>query len=421
VGYTELAAEAKVVALLKEDSPVESAGADSDVGVVLDITPFYAEAGGQVGDKGVLQAKGLKAEVVDTREPVKGLTVHRIHIAEGEIRVGQLVVAQVEENIRRDTAAHHSATHLLQSALRKVLGDHVYQTGSLVTPYRFRFDYAHFSAPDARQLHRVEALVNQHIRENIPVQSETLPFEEAKQRGAIALFGEKYGDQVRTVAMSDVSMELCGGTHVHATGDIGLCVITSESSVAAGVRRIEAVCGSAAYHRVREGETIIDETAASLNVQREEVCARIEQLLEEKKRLEKDLTRLKSAIVADKVDTMLSAAVDVDGIKVLAVRIDDHDANSLRKTADSLKAKLKSGVVVLGGVSGNKVLLIAGVTKDLTGRLHAGNLLKHVAKIVDGGGGGRPDMAQAGGKDPSKIQAALEEVPRAVRRMLKGG
>ncbi len=421
VGYTQLQVEARVLAIIVDSSPVESAEAESTVEVVLDITPFYSEQGGQVGDKGVLGAKGLKAEVLDTQAPVSGLAVHKVRLKEGELRVGQTVSAQVNENLRRDTAAHHSGTHLLQSALRQVLGDHVYQAGSLVAPDRFRFDYAHFAAPDKRQLRRVEALVNERIRRNIPVETEILPFDEAKQRGAIALFGEKYGDEVRAVRMGDVSMELCGGTHVHSTGDIGLCLITSESSVAAGVRRIEAVCGSAAYRWVRESEDILGEAESSLNAAREDVPARIRHLLEERKKVEKELARLKSAVVADKVDDMLAQAVDVDGIKVLAVRLDDHDADYLRNTMDSLKAKLKSGVVVIGGVSKGKVLLIAGVTKDLTGRVHAGDLMKDVAKIVGGGGGGRPDMAQAGGKEPSKLEAALEEVPNAVGRMAKAG
>jgi alanyl-tRNA synthetase len=420
VGYTELSAEAKVLAILVDGPPVQSVKAESDAEVVLDITPFYSEAGGQVGDKGTLAAKGFAAEVVDTRAPVTGLAVHKIRITSGELRVGQTVLAQVNENLRRDTAAHHSGTHLLQSALREVLGEHVYQAGSLVAPDRFRFDYAHFAAPDERQIRRIELLVNQRIRENIPVETPILPYNKAKGLGAIALFGEKYGNEVRMVKMGDVSKELCGGTHVHATGDIGLCLITSESSVAAGIRRIEAVCGSAAYRRVREDDDILREAESVLNVTRSEIPAKIRQLFEERKKAEKELARLKTALVADKADNLLAQAVDVDGIKVLAARLDDHDAAHLRNTVDSLKAKLQSGVVVIGGVSEGKVLLIAGVTKDLTGRVHAGNLLKHLAKIVGGSGGGRPDMAQAGGKELSKLQAALTEVPSAVGRMIKG-
>jgi alanyl-tRNA synthetase len=297
----------------------------------------------------------------------------------------------------------------------------VYQSGSLVAPERFRFDYSHFTAPDKRQLKRVEALVNQRIRENIPVTTEILPFEEARKRGAIALFGEKYGDEVRMVKMGDVSMELCGGTHVHATGDIGLCLISSESSIAAGLRRIEAICGSAAYERVREDEEIIEEAAAVLNVPREDVPVRATHLLEERKKLEKEIARLKSATTVIRADDLLAGAVDVNGMKVLAVKLDDYDAKQLRDMADSLKAKLKSGVVVLGGAAQGKVMLIAGVTKDLTRRVHAGNLVKEIAAIVGGSGGGRPDMAQAGGKDITKLQAALDEVPAAVERMAQGG
>ncbi len=263
--------------------------------------------------------------------------------------------------------------------------------------------------------------MNQRIRENIPVEAEVVPFEEAKKQGAIALFGEKYGDEVRTIKMGDVSLELCGGTHVHATGDIGLCLISSESSVAAGVRRIEAVCGSAAYERIRNNEDILEDASAALNVAKEDIPARIRQLFEERKKLEKELARAKSAATATKADDMLARVVEVDGVKVLALRLDDCDAAHLRNTADSLKGKLKSGVIVLGGVSNGKVLLIASVTKDLTKKVHAGNLVKEVAKLVGGGGGGRPDMAQAGGQNASELPRALEAVPGIVEGMIKGG
>jgi alanyl-tRNA synthetase len=419
LGYVQLKTDAKIMAILKQGARAESVGAGTDAEVVLDATPFYAEAGGQIGDKGTLEAEGMKTAVSDTQEPVEGLTVHRVHVENGELRVGQMVLARVDESRRRDTAAHHSATHLLQSALREVLGEHVHQSGSMVAPERFRFDYPHFAALEKRELRRIEALVNQRIRENIPVESETLSFDEAKRRGAIALFGEKYGDEVRMIKIGDVSKELCGGTHVHSTGDIGLCVIVSESSVAAGVRRIEAVCGSTAYQRIRDNEDLIEETAAALNAVREDIPGRIAQLFEEKKKLEKELTRLKSAATVDRTEDMLNQAVSVDGIKVLAVRLDDHDATHLRTVADTLKAKLKSGVVVIGGVSNGKVLLIAGVTKDLVDRVHAGNLLKNVAKIVGGGGGGRADMAQAGGKELEKLPVALKEVPVMVERIMK--
>jgi alanyl-tRNA synthetase len=419
VGYTQLQTESKVTALLVNGSPVESIEGDAEAEAVLDITPFYSESGGQVGDKGRLTGTGLEAEVTDTKQPTGELIVHKVRLKKGILRVGAKVLAQVDESLRRDTAAHHSATHLLQSALREVIGEHVYQAGSLVAPDRFRFDYAHFTAPDKRQLKRVEALLNERIRENLPVQAVTVPFDEAKKHGAIALFGEKYGDRVRMVKMGEVSKELCGGTHVHSTGDIGLCILTSESSVAAGVRRIEAVCGSAAYRRAREDEDMLQEMSLYVNAPREAIPERIRQLLEEKKKIEKELTRLKKAVVADKVDDLIAEAVDVDGVKVLAVRLDDQDVSHLRNTADSLKAKLRSGVVVIGGVTEGKVLLIASVTKDLTGKVHAGDLVKDVAKIVGGGGGGRPDMAQAGGKDPSKLEEALGKVPKSVERMIK--
>jgi len=421
LGYVQLHTDAKVLAILSDGEPVESAAGDTEIEVVLDATPFYAESGGQVGDKGILEAEGLEAHVLDAKEPVSGLTVHRVRLEEGELRVGQEVTASVSENRRRDTAAHHSATHLLQSALKEVLGEHVYQAGSLVTPGRFRFDYPHFAAPDKRQIRRIEALVNQRIRENIPVEAEVVPFEEAKKQGAIALFGEKYGDEVRMVKMGDVSLELCGGTHVRATGDIGLCLISSESSVAAGVRRIEAVCGSAAYERIRDNEDILEDASAALNVVKEDIPARIRQLFEERKKLETELARAKSAATATKADDMLARVVEVDGVKVLALRLDDCDAAHLRNTADSLKGKLKSGVIVLGGVSNGKVLLIASVTKDLTKKVHAGNLVKEVAKLVGGGGGGRPDMAQAGGQNASELPRALEAVPGTVEGMIKGG
>ena len=421
LGYVALHTDAKVLAILTDGKPVESARGDAEIEVVLDATPFYAESGGQVGDKGSLEADGIDAQVLDAQQPAAGLTVHKVRLKSGEIRVGQDIVARVSKGLRLDTAAHHSATHLLQGALKEVLGDHVYQAGSLVSADRFRFDFPHFAALDKAQLRRIEALVNQRIRENIPVEAEVVSFDEAKKQGATALFGEKYGDEVRMVRVGDVSLELCGGTHVHATGDIGLCLITSESSVAAGVRRIEAVCGGAAYERIRESEDILEEAATALNAPREDVPDRIRRLFDERKKAEKELARVKSAIASGKTGDMLDQAIEVDGINVLAVRLDDHDSGFLRSTADSLKAKLKSGVVVIGGVSEGKVVLIASVTKDLTGKIHAGNLVKGVAKVVGGGGGGRPDMAQAGGKDVSKLGDALDGVPALVENMIKSG
>jgi len=420
LGYVQLSTDAKVLAILSDGESVDSAAGEAKIEVILDATPFYAESGGQLGDRGTLEAEGIEAHVLDARQPVGGITVHVVDLKKGELRVGQEVVARVSESLRRDTAAHHSATHLLQSALKEVLGDHVYQAGSLVAPDRFRFDFPHFAAPDKRQLRRIEALVNQRIRENIPVEAEVVPFDEAKKKGATALFGEKYGDDVRMVKMGDVSLELCGGTHVHATGDIGLCIISSESSVAAGVRRIEAICGSAAYERIRNNEDILEDAAAQLNVAPEDVPDRIRQMFDERKALEKELARVKSSVASGKTDDMLSETVEIEGVKVLAVRLDDHDAGFLRNIADGLKAKLKSGMVVIGGVSNGKVVLIASVTKDLTEKVHAGNLVKDVAKLVGGGGGGRPDMAQAGGKDVSKLDEALASVPGLVEQMIKG-
>jgi alanyl-tRNA synthetase len=421
LGYVQLNTDAKILAILSEGVPVESARGEAEIEVVLDATPFYAEAGGQLGDRGSIEAEGIDAKVLNAVQPAGGLTIHKVQLNKGELRVGQEVTARVNESLRHDTAAHHSATHLLQSALKEVLGDHVYQAGSMVSHERFRFDFPHFAAPDKRQIRRIEALVNQRIRENIPVEAEIVPFDEAKSRGATALFGEKYGDEVRMVKMGDVSLELCGGTHVHATGDIGLCLISSESSVAAGVRRIEAVCGSAAYEHIRSSEDILDEVSAALNVPREGIPERIQRLFEERKKLEKEIARVKSAIASGKTEDLIAQTVEVDGIKVLAARFDDQDMDFLRNTADSLKGKLGSGVVVVGGVADDKVVLIAGVTKDLTGKVHAGNLVKDVAKVVGGGGGGRPDMAQAGGKNVGKLQDALDGVPGLVEHMIKGG
>jgi alanyl-tRNA synthetase len=420
LGYVQLHTDARVLAILSDDKSVESVTGPAKVEVVLDATPFYAESGGQLSDKGSLEADGIDADVIEAQQPAGGITIHTVDLKSGELRVGMEVIARVSENRRRDTAAHHSATHLLQSALREVLGDHVYQAGSLVAHDRFRFDFPHFAAPDKKQLRRIEALINQRIRENIAVDSEVLSFDEAKSRGATALFGEKYGDEVRMVKIGDTSLELCGGTHVHATGDIGLCVISSESSVAAGVRRIEAICGSAAYERIRDNEDILDEASAALNAARNEIPDRIRRLFSEKKKAEKDLARAKTAATTDRTGDMLDQVVEVEGVKTLAIRLDDGDVGFLRTTADNLKAKLKSGVVVVGGASGDKVVLIAGVTKDLTDRIHAGNLVKETAKVVGGGGGGRPDMAQAGGKNPAKLKEALDGVSSIVERMLKG-
>jgi alanyl-tRNA synthetase len=414
-GYDDVIDEGTVVALYRDGEEVERLQPGETGLVVLDVTPFYAEAGGQVGDRGELSTGGARFDVEDTQKHGDGIICQIGRMAGGELQVGDRVTARVDGERRRATALHHSATHLLHAALRRVLGDHVQQRGSLVGPDRLRFDFTHFEPVTQEQLQAIERLVNREIRENHTVETRIMDLEDAKASGAVALFGEKYGEQVRVLRMGDFSTELCGGTHVRAVGDIGLFKITGESGISSGVRRIEAVAGERALDWIADEEARLARIAALVKGATADADERVAQLVERSRKLEKELEQLKAKLASAAGSDLADQTVDVDGVKVLAARLDGADVKSLRDTMDQLKNKVGSGVVLLATESGGKVNLIAGVTKDLTDRFKAGDLVKAAAEKVGGRGGGRPDMAQAGGSDPAGIPAALDLVGDWVR------
>ncbi len=413
LGYQAVTDVGQVVALLKDGAPVSELRAGDEGEVVLDRTPFYAESGGQVGDTGELGNVGAKFAVSDTR---KRGTVHS-HLGKvtaGAISVGDKLAANVDAARRKAIMGNHSATHLLHAALRQVLGSHVQQKGSLVEPERLRFDFSHFEPVSAEQLKTIEALVNEHVRANYDADVRELPYDQAIAAGALAFFGDKYGDKVRVLKLGEFSTELCGGTHVARSGDIGLFKIVSEGGIAAGVRRIEAVTGQGALDAVAANEAVLREVAGLVKANRDDVSAKVSQLVDRTRSLERELAALRRKLASGGGRDILSEAQVVNGINVLAARLDGADAKALRDTADQLKSKLGSGVVVLGAVEGEKVFLVASVTQDLAGRLKAGEIIKPVAELCGGRGGGRPDFAQAGGTKPDQVDAALALVPKLV-------
>jgi len=417
-GYEQLAGPATVQAIYQNGQPVEQLARGEAGMLVLDRTPFYAESGGQVGDTGLLQSDDGKFNVEDTRKQAGKVFLHFGKVTEGAIKTGDQVEASVDAEKRRATAYNHSATHLLHAALRQVLGEHVTQKGSLVDADRLRFDFSHFEPLSPEQLQTIENLVNEQIRQNHPVETSVMSPDEAVAAGALALFGEKYGDAVRVLRMGDFSMELCGGTHVNRTGDIGLFKIISEGGVAAGVRRIEAVTGQRALDWVEQNETRLDDVAELVKGSRDNLNDKVRQLVERNRSLEKELEQLKAKLASSQGSDLASQAQEINGLKVLAARLDGADPKSLRDTVDQLKNKLGSSAVVLATVSGDKVSLVAGVSKDSTDKLKAGELVNMVAQQVGGKGGGRPDMAQAGGTQPESLEAALASVPDWVRSQL---
>ncbi len=411
IGYERLHQSATVVALFKDGQAVAELSADEDGQLVLDRTPFYAESGGQVGDTGYLSAGDAKFEVCNTRKQ-QAHHVHHGKVLSGSIKVGDTLTATVDAALRQATALSHSATHLLHAALRAVLGEHVSQKGSLVNADHLRFDFAHFEAVTAEQLEEIENRVNAEIRRNTEVATELMAVDDALAKGAMALFGEKYGDQVRVLSMGEgFSVELCGGTHVQRTGDIGLLYIVAESGVAAGVRRIEALTGAAALRHLRGVETVLNDVGQLLKANRDSVTGKLQQLLQTQKQAAKELNRLKTKLASNTGADLLAQAQDVNGVRVLAATVEGVDAKVLRTTMDQLKDKLKSGVVVLGSAHNGKVALVAGVTPDLSDRLSAGQLMQSLAVQVGGKGGGRADMAQGGGSDSAALPAALATVP----------
>jgi alanyl-tRNA synthetase len=417
-GYECLDEEATVLALFRDGQAVEVLNAGEEGLVVLDHTPFYAESGGQVGDSGHLHAEGVSFAVRDTRKQGEGLFTHIGVLEQGTLRRGQTVHAQVNAEQRQATALHHSATHLLHAALRQVLGSYVSQKGSLVDAQRLRFDFAHFEPLNAEQLDQVERLVNAQIRANAAVETAIMAPEEAIATGAMALFGEKYGDRVRVLRMGDFSTELCGGTHARRVGDIGLFKIVSEGGVAAGVRRIEAVTGERALDYIAALQERARQVAQLVKGDRDNFPDKVRQLLDRNRQLEKDLEQLKARLASGQGADLLGQAVAVNGIQVLAARLDGVDAKTLREAVDRCKEQLKAAAVVLATVEEGKVRLVAGVTAAETARIKAGELVNQVAQQVGGKGGGRADLAQAGGTDPAGLDAALRAVPDWVRARL---
>jgi len=414
-GYDRLTDQTKITGLISgSGAAVTRAGVGEQVSVLCPLTPFYAESGGQSGDRGEIVGAAGRATVLDTVAVGEGVILHRAEVVAGEISLGDEVTLRVDKSLRRQTAANHTATHLLQAALRKILGEHVKQSGSLVNPERLRFDFTNFSPLSPAELLRVEDLVNLEIRANRPVATAVQDREEAVKGGATALFGEKYSDEVRVVSVGAFSKELCGGTHVAATGEIGLLKIIGEAGIAAGVRRLEAVTGVGALARFRETEQQLREIGEQLKSTPEEIHNRIAKLQARQKELEKELAQLATSQSLGGLEQILAGAQEVNGIKVVAARIQVDGPKTLREVGDKLREQMGSGVAVLGAVLGDKVSLLALVSKDLQGRCHAGNLVKELAAVVGGSGGGRPDMAQAGGTMPDKLDEALRKVVEVV-------
>ncbi len=415
-GYETLEGAAEVLAIIKGGARVPEAGEGEEVEIVLDQTPFYAESGGQTGDRGELLGEAAKFAVLDTVKPVEGLFVHRGRVQKGGFQIGDAVLAKVDAEARLDTMRHHTATHILHAVLRSVLGEHVKQAGSLVAPDRCRFDFTHYAALSEREKERIEELVNERIIENHPVTTAVMDIDQAIATGAMALFDEKYGDRVRVVTVADVSRELCGGTHAAASGDIGLFKIVSESGIAAGVRRVEVLAGRRAYQHARKEEQDLREIGRLLKASDPDMAGRVERLLGQLKDAEKEIERLKHAMQAGQAGDIIAEARAVGGVKVLAKRLENMDQMDLRDFGDKLRDKLGSGVLALGSVKDGKVSLLVMVSKDLVKTHHAGNIVKALAPILGGTGGGKPDLAQAGGKDPAKLDAALAALADVVGR-----
>jgi alanyl-tRNA synthetase len=414
-GYDLLTGESRAVLLVAHDQEILDAVAGSEVSVVTERTPFYAESGGQVGDIGRIIGPAGEMEVSATLKDPTGLIIHQGRMRSGRLRKGDTLTLLVDAAAREATARNHTATHLLHAALRDVLGEHVKQAGSLVAPDRLRFDFTHFSQVDAEALDRIESQVNQRIRANVPTHVAEMAAEEAFKSGAMALFEEKYGDRVRVVSLADVSKELCGGTHTGRTGNIGLFKIVSESSVAAGVRRIEALTGDAAVAFVQAMARNLIEAAHLLREKPEALTQRIVKVVADMKALEREVEQLKGRLSSAAVADAGSDVLDLNGVGVLVKKVEADSPAALRDLMDRFKDRIASGVVVLGSTSNAKVMLIAGVTQNLTARFHAGNIIKQVAALVGGSGGGRADMAQAGGSQPENLDAALARALEIIR------
>jgi alanine--tRNA ligase len=419
VGYEKVSSSVKIESLFVDGKEREDVGEGEEVLVFLSETPFYAESGGQVSDVGVLKTPRAEARVLEVKKGVTGTVYHRLRVMTGVFHVGEIVEAEIDNAKRQATTRHHSATHLLQAALRSVLGEHVQQAGSLVTPERLRFDFTHFSPLTPDGLRAVEALINEAVLKNMPVEATEMSLNEAKSKGATALFGEKYGEIVRVVRMGTFSQELCGGTHVKNTGEIGLVKILSEGGIGAGLRRIEAVAGLEALAYLRTLDEQVMEVAQTLKAQPTEVSKRVNGLVAQVKDLEREIGQLQAKLGKNEAEGLLNRVQEIDGIPVIAAQVHASDMEGLRQMADLLRSKLKTGVIVLGAVSEGKVNFVTAVNPTGLSGLHAGQIIKEVAKITGGGGGGRPDMAQAGGKDPGKLGEAIDRVSTILRGFIK--
>ncbi len=418
--------DAKVVAILDGEKQLDELNSGAQGSVILDQTPFYAEAGGQVGDVGKLISADASVSVADTYSPVSGLIIHKVTVDKGSIKVGDTVTATVDAEKRDATRRNHTATHLVHAALREVLGTHVKQAGSVVAPNVLRFDFTHYQPLSDAEVTEIEDLVNRYILKNEPVNTNVMAIEEAMRGGAMALFGEKYGSDVRVLSVGDgvFSKELCGGTHVRATGDIGSFKITADEAIASGVRRIRAITGFDAFERFREDEKLIDASLGALNTQRDNLPNAIARLQEELKRTRKEMDDLKLKIATGAIGNGGAAsngdeARDINGVMVMAKIVDGLDANGSRQLSDTLLARLKSGVVVLGRTDEGKVSIIVRVSDDLTSRVKAGNVIKEIVPIVGGKGGGRPDMAEGGGSEPDKLSEAIDASYGVIEKMLE--
>jgi alanyl-tRNA synthetase len=407
VGYNSLSGDSKILVMVADGEEITEAAEGQHLEIVTAGTPFYAESGGQVGDTGTISGKNFEGVVLDTVKDPTGLIIHKARITSGVVHKGDAVSLKVDGAKRAATALNHTATHILHAVLRQVLGDHVKQAGSLVAPHRLRFDFAHFSLIDTDTLEAIENFVNQRIRENVPTAIEEMDAEAALKSGATALFEEKYGDRVRVVSLTDFSKELCGGTHTGHTGNIGLFKIVSESSISSGVRRIEALTGESALKFVQQTSRVLNDTAHLLKEKAPAVPLRVKKMQVDLKALEKEVAQLKTKLASKATEASPDAVRSIDGVDVLVKRVTVDTPAALRNLADDLKNKIKSGIVVLGSAAGSKAMLIVVVTKDLTNRYHAGNIINQVAAEVGGRGGGRPDMAQAGGDQPENLDKAL--------------
>lgn len=417
-GYEKLEDQGEILALIKEGQLVDEAVCGETVEVICATTPCYGESGGQVGDTGIICTEDVSLRIINTKKPLDNLFSHVCEVVTGSVQKGATASIKVDPERHQRIVLNHTATHLLQAALQKILGNHIKQAGSLVQPDRLRFDFTHFSPVTAAEIIQIEEEVNAQIRVNADVNSEVMAADAAQEAGAMALFGEKYGDEVRVISVGDYSKELCGGTHTKAAGDIGLFRILSEAGIAAGVRRIEAVTGEGALAQVHQQQQTLQRLASLVKSDPSQLETRLQKLLEQQKELEKEVEQLQAKANADKSGELINQAQDVDGIKLLAVKVDGVDGKGLREFSDQLRDKVGSGVLVLVAESGGKVALLVAVTKDLTGKVRAGDLIKPLAAIVGGRGGGKPELAQAGGADVTKVEALLQAAPQQLKELL---